>query len=318
MLQSPKYLLKFPEELVAHSASVNCLALGRKSGRVMVTGGDDKKVNLWAVGKERCFMSLSGHTSPVECVQFNHVEELVCSGSSVGTLKVWDLENLKLIRTLNGHRDAIKCIDFHPYEEFLASGSADCSIKFWDSRKKGCLFTYPGHDLTVNSVKFSPDGNWIASCSEDSNIKIWDIRIGRVLKEFDDHKTSVTCLEFHPHEFLLASSGEDRTVNFYDLENFQLVSREHNLGTIRSICFHPEGECLFTGMRDCLKVVGWEPNRIYDVVPVNWGRVCDISTASNQLVSDIDLKQIHNFFNYYKKNLQLLMNCLILKKNYLL
>ena len=44
------------EEFVAHGASVNCLALGHKSGRVLVTGGDDKKVNLWAVGKPNCIM----------------------------------------------------------------------------------------------------------------------------------------------------------------------------------------------------------------------------------------------------------------------
>lgn len=46
----------FSEELAAHSSNVNCLAFGRKSGRVMVTGGDDKKVNLWAVGKPNCIM----------------------------------------------------------------------------------------------------------------------------------------------------------------------------------------------------------------------------------------------------------------------
>ena len=46
----------FSEEFVAHSAQVNCLALGHKSGRVLVTGGDDKKVNLWAVGKPNCIM----------------------------------------------------------------------------------------------------------------------------------------------------------------------------------------------------------------------------------------------------------------------
>lgn len=44
------------EDFVAHSSNVNCLALGHKSGRVLVTGGDDKKVNLWAVGKPNCIM----------------------------------------------------------------------------------------------------------------------------------------------------------------------------------------------------------------------------------------------------------------------
>lgn len=44
------------EEFTAHNANVNCLALGHKSGHVLVTGGDDKKVNLWAIGKTNCIM----------------------------------------------------------------------------------------------------------------------------------------------------------------------------------------------------------------------------------------------------------------------
>lgn len=294
------------QEFVAHNANVNCLALGHKSGRVMVTGGDDKKVNLWAIGKQSCFMSLSGHTTPIECVQFNHVEELVCAGSRAGALKVWDLEAAKLVRTLTGHRDSIKCVDFHPYGDFLVSGGSDSTIKLWDSRKKGCICTFPGHTTTVNSLKFSPDGQWIASGGEDSRIKIWDLRVGRVLKEFTEHINSVTCVEFHPHEFLLASGSTDRSVHFFDLENFNVVSTERDVGSVRCLWFNPDGECLFTAVRDYLKVIGWEPNRLYDSVPVNWGRICDISTAQHQLVGAsfhlttvtvymVDLKKVQPF-----------------------
>lgn len=272
------------QDFPAHTANVNCLALGHKSGRVMVTGGDDKKVNLWAVGKQSCFMSLSGHLTPIECVKFNQLEELVCAGSRAGSLKVWDLEAAKLVRTLNGHKHMIKCIDFHPYGDMLASGSGDSSIKMWDVRKKGVIYTYNDHQGTVNDIKFSPDGQWIASGGEDATVKIWDLRVGRVLKQFNDHLNAVTCVEFHPHEFLLATGSMDRSVHFFDLENLTLVSSECDLGAVRSLCFNPDGECMFTGVRDYLKVVGWEPSRLHDSVPVSWGRVCDISTAQNQLV----------------------------------
>ena len=46
----------FVEDFVAHSSNVSCLALGHQSGHVLVTGGDDKKVNLWAIGKPNCIM----------------------------------------------------------------------------------------------------------------------------------------------------------------------------------------------------------------------------------------------------------------------
>ncbi|KAJ1524543.1 hypothetical protein ONE63_011032 [Megalurothrips usitatus] len=294
------------QDFVAHAANVNCLALGHKSGRVLVTGGDDKKVNLWAVGKHNCIISLSGHTTPVECVRFGHTEELVCAGSQTGALKIWDLEAVKIVRTLTGHKSAIRCMDFHPYGDFLASGSTDASIKLWDIRRKGCIFTY-GHKLTVNSLKFSPDGQWIASGGEEGIVRLWDIRAGKVLKEFSEHSGSVTSVEFHPHEFLLASGSAGRSVNFWDLESFQLVSStERDGGAVRCLYFSQGGECLFAASQESLRVCGWEPSRIYDSLPVGWGKVADIATAQNQLIGAsfhmmnvalfvVDLKKVQPF-----------------------
>lgn len=44
------------EEFVAHASTVNCLKIGRKSSRVLVTGGEDHKVNLWAIGKPNAIL----------------------------------------------------------------------------------------------------------------------------------------------------------------------------------------------------------------------------------------------------------------------
>lgn len=41
---------------MAHTAKINCLRIGRKSGRVLVTGGEDKCVNMWAIGKPNVVM----------------------------------------------------------------------------------------------------------------------------------------------------------------------------------------------------------------------------------------------------------------------
>ncbi|XP_014479533.1 PREDICTED: katanin p80 WD40 repeat-containing subunit B1 isoform X3 [Dinoponera quadriceps] len=274
------------QEFVAHTPNVNCLALGHKSGRVLVTGGDDKKVNLWAVGKQNCIMSLSGHTTPIECVRFGQTEDLVCAGSQTGALKIWDLEHAKLARTLTGHKSGIRCMDFHPYGELLASGSLDTAIKLWDIRRKGCIFTYKGHNRTVNSLKFSPDGQWIASAGEEGMVKLWDLKAGRQLREFSEHRGSATTVEFHPHEFLLASGSVDRTVHFWDLESFQLVSstEQTHSSAIRCLYFSQGGECLFAGSHDVLKVYGWEPGRTLDTIPTGWGKVQDIAVAQNQLI----------------------------------
>ncbi|XP_057328062.1 katanin p80 WD40 repeat-containing subunit B1-like isoform X2 [Microplitis mediator] len=271
------------EDFTAHNSNVKCLALGHKSGRVLVTGGDDKQVNLWAVGKPDCIISLSGHTTAIECVRFGQAEDTVCSGSHSGALKIWDLNRTKLTRTFIGHKGGIKCMDFHPYGELLTSGSVDTGIKLWDIRKQGCVFTYTGHAKTVNSLKFSPDGQWIASAGEEGIVKLWDLRVGKLLKEFSEHKEAATTVEFHPHEFLLASGGMDKTVHFWDLESFKLVSSVQNVSAIRCLHFSQDGECLYTGTQDLLEVHRWEPARTLDTVTTSWGKVQDIAIAQTQL-----------------------------------
>ena len=126
--------------------------------------------------------SLSGHTTPIECVRFGHTEELVCAGSASGALKIWDLEAARLVRTLTGHKSGIRCIDFHPYGDFLSSGSGDTNLKLWDIRRKGCIFTYKGHSETINCLKFSPDGQWVASGGAEGAVKVKLQKISKIEK----------------------------------------------------------------------------------------------------------------------------------------
>lgn len=295
------------QEFVAHSANVNCLALGQKSGRVLVTGGEDRKVNLWAVGKPNCIMSLTGHTTPVESVRFGPDEEMVMAGSMSGALKIWDLEQAKIIRTLTGHKSSIRSLDFHPYGDYAASGSLDFNIKLWDIRRKGCIYNYKGHTDCVNCLRFSPDGKLIASGGADGLVKIWDLTAGKVLTTLNLHCGPVNVVEFHPKELLLGTGSSDKTIKFWDLETFSMVSStDGNSTPIRSMAFHPDGLCLFSGGKDLLKVYGWEPSECHDSIPISWGDVADITLTQNQLIGAsfsqtnvscyvVDVQRVHPF-----------------------
>ncbi|XP_068943680.1 katanin p80 WD40 repeat-containing subunit B1 isoform X1 [Petaurus breviceps papuanus] len=295
------------QEIVAHASNVSSLVLGKGSGRLLATGGDDCRVNLWSVNKPNCIMeqrlcpfsekccssrpvvlcpqSLTGHTSPVESVRLNTPEELIVAGSQSGSIRVWDLEAAKILRTLMGHKANICSLDFHPYGEFVASGSQDTNIKLWDIRRKGCVFRYKGHTQAVRCLRFSPDGKWLASAADDHSVKLWDLTAGKMMSEFLGHTGPVNVVEFHPNEYLLASGSSDRTIRFWDLEKFQVVSCiEGEPGPVRSILFNPDGCCLYSGCQDSLRVYGWEPERCFDVVLVNWGKVADLTTCNNQLI----------------------------------
>ncbi|XP_042695448.1 katanin p80 WD40 repeat-containing subunit B1 isoform X2 [Centrocercus urophasianus] len=245
------------QEIVAHSSNVSSLVLGKKSGRLLATGGDDCRVNVWSVNKPNCVMSLSGHTTPIESLQISAKEELLVAGSQSGSIRVWDLEAAKILRTLLGHKANICSLDFHPYGSFVASGSLDTDIKLWDVRRKGCIFKY----------------------------KLWDLTAGKVMFEFTGHSGPVNVVEFHPSEYLLASGSSDRTIRFWDLEKFHVVSCiEEEATPVRCVLFNPDGCCLYGGYQDSLRVYGWEPERCFDVVLVNWGKVADLAICNNQLI----------------------------------
>ncbi|XP_022966957.1 katanin p80 WD40 repeat-containing subunit B1 homolog isoform X2 [Cucurbita maxima] len=273
------------QEFVAHSSAVNCLKIGRKSSRVLVTGGEDFKVNLWAIGKPNAILSLTGHTSGIDSVSFDSSEVLVAAGAASGTIKLWDLEEAKIVRTLTGHRSNCISVDFHPFGEFFASGSLDTNLKIWDIRKKGCIHTYKGHTRGVNAIRFTPDGRWVVSGGEDNTVKLWDLTAGKLLHDFKCHEGQVQCIDFHPHEFLLATGSADKTVKFWDLETFELIgSAGPETSGVRCLTFNPDGRTLLCGLHESLKVFSWEPIRCHDGVEVGWSRLSDLNVHEGKLL----------------------------------
>nr|XP_010933308.1 katanin p80 WD40 repeat-containing subunit B1 homolog isoform X2 [Elaeis guineensis] len=273
------------QEFVAHDSNVNCLKIGRKTSRVLVTGGEDHKVNLWAIGKPNTILSLSGHTSAVESVSLDSSEVLLAAGAASGTIKLWDLGEAKVVRTLTGHRSNCISIDFHPFGEFIASGSSDTNLKIWDIRRKGCIHTYKGHTRGVNSIRFTPDGRWLVSGGEDNIVKLWDLTAGKLLHDFKCHEGQIQCIDFHPHEFLLATGSADKTVKFWDLETFEMIgSSVPETSSVHSMTFNPDGRTLFCGLHESLKVLSWEPIRCHDVVDGGWSRLSDLNVHEGKLI----------------------------------
>ncbi|TPX60014.1 hypothetical protein PhCBS80983_g02077 [Powellomyces hirtus] len=264
-------------DFVAHDAPATCLKIGGKSARVMVTGGEDRKVNLWAIGKTAPILSLAGHASAIECVTLDYPEEIVVAGSSSGTLKLWDLEHAKVIRTLAGHKSGARCVEFHPFGEFFASGSVDSTVKIWDVRRKGCIQTYTGHHEGVSVLRITPDGRWIATGGGDGTVKIWDMTAGKLLHTYSDHTAPVTSVAFNPSEFMMVSAGADNVLRFYDLQSFDCISASPaSTGRPQVLQFDPEGQELYVGYSDSLQIWTWEPAECHDIINVNWPNITDM------------------------------------------
>ncbi|KAF3832081.1 hypothetical protein F7725_025746 [Dissostichus mawsoni] len=248
------------QEFEAHSSSVSCLSLGKSSGRLLATGGEDCRVNIWAVSKANCIM--------------------VVAGSQSGSIRVWDLEAAKILRTLMGHKSNITSLGFHPFGDFLASSSTDTNIKLWDVRRKGYVFRYKGHTQAVRSLAFSPDGKWLASASDDCTIKLWDLTQGKTITEFKSHTAAVNIVQFHPNEYLLASGSSDRCV-FFSADGSCLYSGATD--TLRVFGWEPDR---------CFDVVpvGW--GRVSDLAVCNQQLIGVSHHLSSVSSFVVDLKRV--------------------------
>ncbi|XP_055389693.1 katanin p80 WD40 repeat-containing subunit B1 [Condylostylus longicornis] len=288
-------------EIKAHNGKVTCLDLG-ETGRVLVTGGQDRNVNLWAIGESECFMSLPGHNGTIDCVKFAYNDDFVYSADDIGIIRRWDLNAQTICSTLNGHMKSVRTLDFNPSGEYVVSGSNDTTVRLWDVRNQNrCMKTYRGHIANVNSVKFSPDGLWIASAGTEGSVIIWDIRKSKQIIEFSERASPVTCIQFHPNEFLLAAGRNDGSVYIYDLEKNILISKTESSSpyagqTVKCITFSENGECLFVGTAEGISVIGWEPTREFDKIDSTWSFLGDIKIVNREIICgayERDMVTIH-------------------------
>lgn len=266
------------QDFVAHAGKTHCARLGEKSGQVLATGGDDKRVNIWKVGKPNAMMSLTGHSSAVECLVFDKQEEVLVVGCAGGSMQVWNLEYRKMAGTLAGHRTACESVEFHPYGEFFASGSADTNLKIWDLRRKSCIQTYRGHTSAISTIRFSPHGRWVATGGQDNQVKLWDLTAGKLMRDIDVHKGPITSIAFHPKEYLLATGSMDRTAKLWGLESFQACgSTDPGTSPVQAVKFYVEEQAVISASQDQLRVYSTENlSTPVDTIDVNWTGLQDM------------------------------------------
>lgn len=300
-------------EVQAHTPKTTCLDIGA-TGRVLVTGGQDRYIKLWTFENNENIMSLKGHTSVVDLVKFAYNDDFVYSADDNGIIKKWNLNTGQETTSLYGHMKTVRALHFHPFGDYVVSGSHDTTLRLWDIRVDSCIKRYRGHISTVNSVKFSPDGTWIASAGNEGALIIWDIRMSnKSIVEFNDHSSSILCIQYHPFEFLLAAGRSDGTVDFYDLEKRAMISSGENSRPrarqgVKCITFNEDGNCLFAGTTDSVAVIGWEPDKEYDSVEGTWTGIGDMKVLNRQIlcgayenntasIHGIGIDQLMPFFN---------------------
>lgn len=124
-------------------------------GRLLVTGGADATITLWAVESGQRLRVFEGHTSQVRSVMFSNDGQRLLSSSADSTVRVWDVSSGLEVRRFTGHRAWVNAALFSPDNAYAISGAWDNRLILWNIHDLNGLIAWIAQnrysrDLTCN------------------------------------------------------------------------------------------------------------------------------------------------------------------------
>ena len=196
LLESLKAVLGWADE-PPQDEEVRALAFS-SDGKMLVSGGEDKAVQLWDVEKRAKHATLKGHKEWVTAVAFSADGKTAASGDAGKVIKLWDVRTRRERATLRGHRSTINALTFAPdnaplYAGCLVSGSADGTIRFWNTNTRKELLTFTtGHTESVKAVAFAENDTTLASAAFNGTVEIWSLKTAQGLVTFTEAESDLT------------------------------------------------------------------------------------------------------------------------------
>lgn len=291
------------ECFLGHTKFVSCVAAiypvnENYPNGLIVTGSNDRIINVYAPGSSKAIMMLAGHTDTVCCLAVGE-NGIVVSGSWDKTARVWKLNftnetmSQQCLVTMSGHDAAVWDVLYRSHDEVVVTASADKTIKTFKSGSFTNTFT--GHTDCVRGLSWLTDDTFL-SCSNDACVKRWSLSSGRCLDTYYGHRNFVYSVSVLPGSTEFVTSSEDRTIRLWSVEK-QTTTQTIALPSQSpwSITTMQNGD-LAVGCSDAtIRVFTRNPNLMASDEEAHDFEMelskCEISKKANDL-GDIDLKSL--------------------------
>lgn len=223
----------------ASSDKVNCCHFS-SDGKLLASGGRDKKAVVWHTDTQKPKCTLEEHTHPITDVRFSPSMARLATSSYDRSVRVWDPDNQGYsIRNFTGHSAAVMSLDFHPSkEDIICSCDDNGEIRYWSITNGSCTNVFEGG---MTQVRFQPrHGKYLAAAAEGL-ISLFDVDAHTRIQTFQGHTQKVQSLCWDPTGDYLASVSEDvvRIWSVSSNNNKWLHELSCNGSKVHSCAFHP-------------------------------------------------------------------------------
>jgi WD40 repeat protein len=187
---------------------------------LLVTGGDDGQLSLWAVPDLHFVDRIRTGTGPVTRLAAGLPDSaLVVARGRDGRAAVLDLSGRQPRRELAG---ATGTGPLALDRERVALADAAGNIGLWSLADGRRLSAWSGAG-PVRALASSARGGLVASGGDDGRIRLWSRRDGRLQRELTGHEGGVAFLQFSQDGALLLSASADGTTRVWQTRSGQLA-----------------------------------------------------------------------------------------------
>jgi WD40 repeat protein len=234
-----------------HTGLVNSVAFS-PDGQTIVSGSDDRTVQLWDREGTPISTLFQGHEDSVNSVAFSPDGQTIVSGSDDRTVRLWDRAGNPIGAPFQGHEGGVRSVAFSPDGQTIVSGSDDRTVRLWDRAGNPIGAPFQGHEGGVRSVAFSPDGQTIVSGANDHTVRLWDREGNPIGAPFQGHEGGVRSVAFSPDGQTIVSGSDDRAVWLWDRNGNPIGAPfQGHEGGVNSVAFSPDGQTIVSGSDDC-------------------------------------------------------------------
>ncbi|KAI3387151.1 hypothetical protein SNEBB_007361 [Seison nebaliae] len=201
-----------------------CLAYSG-DGQYLLSGGKDRKVQLWNPTEKLLLNKYGGHTGDVLSVESSKDNYNFISSSVDATISLWDVEEVKTIKKFHSHHvGRIERINYNSNDSLIVSGGIDNKVSIWDIRDR--LSNKPVQTMTdgndsILDVFFSSYS--IYSCCLDGFLRCYDIRNCRLTNNYicDD---GITCASLNETEKCVYVHCLDECIRMFDVNTGEIFN----------------------------------------------------------------------------------------------
>jgi WD40 repeat protein len=234
-----------------HQAEVTLVAFS-PDGRILLTGGSDKMVQLWDTVTGQ-WLALLEHEHQVRAAVFSPDGTLVVTGSTDGTVRRWETATGRPRPGPPGRHQAQVCaIAFsHDGRSFLTGGD-DHTAWLWDTATGQPRFELPFcHADKVVTVAFSRDNHTILTGSWDKTVRLWEVATGRQCHQLL-HRDKVLAAAISPDgNTIVTASAEDTTARVWMAATGQELDPPlRHQREVVAIAFSHDGNTIATASND--------------------------------------------------------------------